>query len=312
MANVTKNEWFSPVNSPESVGQSGEAQGDRVLRIIRPIDADGVPDESRLAASIFATMLYPGSDDGDTRARWGASNVLGLGFRAWRTGDTTSASAPLASELIASRLQIFAVLEFMKHSSLEAVYERWQQGLLAGRVLQALVLMNIAEPGTASLEQAFFLTEEFKQAKVTSPLTKKVARSTIKAYWSKFRSVSHWWAAFGEFTGQLEDVTPTEDLQANSKHMGHVALESMLHEPGHVIVRATNYLRLAVQVVPKHSGKSVPVLPWYETWLPPVESLVAEWPDFLDPGKAYTGPSEEAKAILAEYRDRRHRTTSSK
>ena len=124
--------------------------------------------------------------------------------------------------------------------------------------------------------------------------------------------MSPWWAAFGEFTEQLGGVTTAGNHLTNSKDTGHVALESMLHEPGHIIVRATNYLRLSAQIEPKHSGKSVPVLPWYETWLPPVESLVAEWPDFLDPGKAYTGPSEKAKAILAEYRDRRHRTTSSK
>lgn len=303
---MTKKAWFSPVYDPQASSNFNEANEARPpLRIVCPVDAGDVPNESRLAAGIFATMLYPGASDEEVRARWGASNVLGLVFRAWRTGDTTLETAVLASEPIASRGQIFAVLEFIKHSSLAAVYERWQQGLIAGRVLQALVLMDIADPGTASLEQAFFLTEKFKQAKATSHLTKKVARSTIKAYWSKFRTVSPWWAAFGEFTGQLEDVTPTEDLQANSKHMGHIALESMLHEPGHIIVRATNYLRIAAQVVPKHSGSSVPVLPWYETWLPPLESIPPERPDFLDPGKAYTGPSEEAKAILSEYRDRR-------
>jgi hypothetical protein len=307
------NDWHSRINPKHLAGVEAPSRGKQTLRILRPVvEADGVPPATQLAASAFATMLFPGDSEEELRKRWSLSHVLALGFRAWRTGDLTLDSQVLKSELIASRAQIFVALDFVRRCSWGEVIERWRRGLVVGDVLRLLIAMHKEEHGSASLERAYFALDKQHRRPDAPSDRRRVGRTTIATYWAELRTVSHWWAGFADFTKDLKTLMERDPEPADSTDVNGIALESLLHSPDHIICRSRDYLRCVQAIAPKHSRDTDALLVWHDAWLAPIESIPADCPEFLDPEKSVAGLDEFMKGVLAGYRDRRQRPTSSK
>lgn len=273
----------------------------QALNIIQPVPGDNTPASTRLAASIFATMLYPLKQEHESK-RLATAYTLALRQTTFSGSDKGLDTNQWAGELIATRGQMIQVFRLMETYSIEEVKSQQAHGLVAGEVLSLIVWTNLDQPGEASLKKAFFLAEQIYRFGVTGASgSQRRSQKTIKRIWAEFWTVAHLWAGFAEIRRMYGQIA--KDKGDSEEEGWRTAFWSVMNDPSPLIAYATNYLRCVTNHVPKHKKPATPIIHWTQAWLPPQSSVPQEQPDFFDPAKLYTGLSPRAAAALAAYRN---------
>lgn len=295
--------WFSPIYSG---GTSSKPERRQITRVISLVDCAELPETTRLAAGVWATMLFPGDSEFDQRSRWAAGLTATLGFRAWRQGDVTRSPSELGAELIGTRLQALAVLEYVFQGAAE-MERRWAEGLVAGHLLRNLILMDMDPEFDASIEKSVAMVIGLGQGLQQSG-SRVASRTALREIWKRQRHVSHFWAAFDDWAAHFKVAAAKSGGDSNSPLAQQSVLESLLARPQSLIVLSFNYLQAAQRIGSRHASGGV-VLPWWESWLVPAQHIPKGRPKELDPRNTWSGLSEAAKAVLRAYKDPRSKPT---
>ncbi len=274
-----------------------ESQSKRGPRIIPVMQDDGLPCSTRIAASMFGAMLFPGSDDLEKRVA--ASYVAAVRNETLFNGNVAAGQNNWAIDLVATRAQMLQVFRFIEISSKKEIYEQWRKGLVAGNVLAFIVLINLHEPGTASLGRAIFLAEQFHKLE-SNDNSLSLSKKTIERNWAEFAPVSHLWAAYSLHTYWSKmAVIASGRTEAEGKSF---AYDSFLRDPGPVIAMGANFLLHVKDHVPPGKMHGSPILSEEDAWMPPHSSMPRDRPEFFDPARLYTGLSERMARVLKGYK----------
>lgn len=270
------------------------------LNIIQPVPGDDLSAATRLAASIFGTMLFPHPEH-DLDKRVAASYTLALRKRMLSGLEPGPSSEIWTTQRIATRGEMLQLFKFLELSSWEEAKSQWERGLVVGEILSLIVWMNINEPGRASLSRGIFLAEEiYRYPGPGSAHARRLSEKTLKRYWAKFWMVGHLWAAFAEIC-RWHQRAAAQSPGEPSPDGANLAFDLFMDDPGPLIAIATNYLRCITTHIPPNKKPKEPIIHWSRAWLPPEGSIPKDQPDFFDPAKLYCGLSERAAGVLANY-----------
>jgi hypothetical protein len=155
-------------------------------------------------------------------------------------------------------------------------YDSYKEGFIAGKLLTYIMAMYNSEvTGGASVNKAVFIAEHYT----------KCSQSYIRRAWSKFKSVSHFWAALNlwESDGQPEEWSPFSEIR------------SFLYMAEWFRVFGTTYFPRA---------QTNPILLPDETWLSPREMQFSEHDiaGFAEASSKISSLPQECFKILEQYR----------
>jgi hypothetical protein len=229
---------------------------------------------SALAASVYATMLFP---EGDRAIdRFACAQLVGLDWRARIvTGNVQEAMPVLRHELV-------ACLDFYRRTSYEDLMAQRNDALSAGQLLKLLLLLQKTDSLDASLKKAVSLMVKLEA----------VGDRTLMNRWARFKSVSHLWAAYNEYCIGFQTV---------SADWVTAAWHSFMTDPKPVLAIAQNFRAWAIAPVPK-GNTAAPTLKANQTWAIPDHIGVLPNESFFAPQQLYEGLTSEAKELLGRYR----------
>ena len=243
-------------------------------RVLPWFEIAHVPKLTALAASVFATMLYP--DEDQEKHRLACAQSICLDWRArWEGGDTED-------ELPVVRRELSAVLDFARRVPFDKLMSLGNEGILAGEILKFVLLMHLDPSQDASVKKAVALVVKFKP----------VSERKLTSLWAQFKSVSHLWAAYNEQCYRFQLVGP--EWQMN------VWLSSM-KDPRPVLAIADHYRDWAINHVPNRS-RDARTLESSQTWRIPKTMGPLPRDDFFNPQRLYEGLKPEARELLDRYR----------
>ena len=243
--------------------------------LVVPIFAIGhLPELSALAASVYATMLFP--EDDRAIDRLACAHAVGLDWRARNgTGDVQEAMPVVRHELV-------ACLDFFRRTSYEDLMEQRNAALSVGQLLKLLLLLQKTENLDASLKKAVALLVKLEA----------VGDRTLMNRWARFKSVSHLWAAYNEYCIGFQNA---------GADWSTAAWHSFMTNPKPVLAIAQNFRAWAIQQVSK-GNTAAPTLEAHLTWDIPDHIGALPNEAFFDPQQLYEGLTSEAKELLGRYR----------
>lgn len=266
----------------------------RQFNTIVPVEEIGIPLDTRVSSSIIARMLFPIDNEEQNNKRIPTEHTAML-YHHSLFGDADDVHR--VDKLLASRKQLFQVFRFIELTSWREIWERRSLGIVAGDLLNLIVWMNIESPGQASLKKAQFLAAESYRSGASGLVRRRMGPRSIAKAWSEFRSVSHLWAGYIAYQTSVEKTLKKHGNQGLLHR--HVTL-GIMENPRELIAYSINYLDSVCGYTPKH--RSSPIVDLQEVWLPPVQFVMQDQEDYLDPRKLYTGLDPKWKSFLANYK----------
>lgn len=248
--------------------------GDPSCRFLPWFKIEELPPLTALAASTFATMLFP--DPSDQLVRYQCAQVIGLDWRArYGPGEVGEAMPVL-------RRDLFNLLEFLKRFPNSQLDSRQSEGISAGYLLKyTLLLDRDTTVAVASVKKAIALLVKYEP----------VSARTLHNRWRIYQDVSHLWAALSDFRSNLQKVSPEWAI---------TAWLSFMSDPRPVLAIAEHYRRWGTAFQPK-GGRDHTVL-GRTSWTTPAWVDPLPTPDFFNPELLYEGLSAEARELLERYR----------
>lgn len=242
---------------------------------VLPIFSIGhVPPLAALAASVYATMLFPDDDQG--LDRFACAQAIGLDWRArYEVGE-------IEDVLPIVRRDICTVLDFTRRLPFEKLAALRNEAIFAGQILKFVLLLDRDSRLVASVRKAVTLLVKYQP----------ISSRTLMSRWESFKSVSHLWAAYNDYCSTLEQAGPEWEI---------TAWLSFMKDPRPVLAIAEHYRGWAIQHAPKGS-KAVRTLEANLTWSIPVQIGPLPKADFLNPQLLYVGLTPEARELLDRYR----------
>lgn len=151
--------------------------------VLTDFEITQVPRPASFAASVFATMLFP--EHGQEFARAQCARAVCLDWRA-RYAVAEESDAEGKGVLEIDRQDLLIALNFGRAYSHERLSALAAEGYTSGTVLRNALLLDL-EPAT---------TSSIGKAKALTLKSVAIQERTLTGRWSKFKSVSHLWAAY--------------------------------------------------------------------------------------------------------------------
>jgi hypothetical protein len=252
-------------------GNSGPLAG----RVLPAFKLDQMPPLTAFAASIYATMLFPGTDEGLERYQY--AQAIGLDWRARYGPGSVEEPLPVL------RRELFTLLDFAKRFPHAQLAARQTEGISAGYLLKYVLLLDRdTTVEVASMKKAIALLVKVEP----------VSQRTLQTRWSAFQDVSHLWAALSDFRCNLQKVGPEWAI---------TAWLAFMKDPRPVIATAEHYRHWGVQFQPKGS-RGHRVLNSKTAWRTSEHGEPLPTQDFFNPELLYLGLTEETRELLERYR----------
>jgi hypothetical protein len=228
-----------------------------------------VPPLTALAASVYATMLFPG--DEQRIDRLACAQALCLDWRARYSQENSEDVLPIA------RHELIAAFDLTRRVSFDKLMSLRNEAYSAGHVLKFALLLDVDSKTTSSIGKAVVLTHKFDP---------DVGPRTLKGRWAKFKGVAHLWAAYNDFSVVCQQAEIT-------------AWSSFMKDPRIMLAIAKSYRDWAV--LHTFSGsKSTSTLDSRSTWNIP-ENIALPVADFFNRQRLYTGLKPEVRELLDRY-----------
>lgn len=258
-----------------SIGRGGgkipTQKNDQVLPFF---EIGHVPELTALAASVYATMIFPQADQ--RLDRIACAQAICLDWRARYVRGNIEEELPIV------RRELFAVLDLHRRHSFDNLTSFRDEGISAGSILKFVLVMDRDSEAGASVKKAVFLLSQLEP----------VSERTLMTRWSHFRDVSPLWAAYNDFCGSLQKVGPEWQI---------TAWLSFMKDPRPVLAIAEHYRKWGAQHIPKGSTGNR-TLDSQVTWRAPNQIGHLPEADFFNPQRLYVGLTPGARALLESYR----------
>jgi hypothetical protein len=257
---------FKGLGDDVSINDSG-----RVLPFFK---IEHVPKLTALAASVYATMLFPG--DEQFTDRFACAQAICLDWRVrYAEGD-------IKEELSFVRGDLYSMLDFMLRFPTTKITSLRNHAMSAGQILKFVLLLDRDTNQSASVRKATELLNKFEP----------IENRTIMKRWTQFKVVSHLWAAYNDYRYALKRAGPEWKITAWLSYM---------KDPRPVLAIADHYRHWGTNHLPK-GGKSARTLEGSQTWSMPENIGPLPQADFLNPQKLYVGLTPEVRSYLEQYK----------
>lgn len=263
---------------------------DVAARLIPNLPLRGLDRMSSLAASVYAAMVFPEDGGEAKRDRFRCTVAIGLDWHRRFSKADVHDLVPVSGVELASLFELFE-----RHST-EALQRRAEEGECAGNLLRLMLWMSRDERmNGASVSRAAALLPKFVGMSSTD----------VMACWSRYRSVSHLWAAWAEMrqlAGRAIDSFGHDQKQGDL----HRWIQFM-NNPSAVLTFAYHYQAWGLGHRPKHS-KLHTTLVASESWTPPADAYALRTESFFRPEQLYQGLADQAADILLSIKERQKKT----
>ena len=250
---------------------------DSLCRVLPFFQISHVPPLTALAASVYATMLFPG--DEQRLDRWACAQAICLDWRARYTSD----GKDVEDALPVVRSELLSVLDFVKRVPFDKLMLLRNKAYSAGHVLKFSLLLDMDSDTTSSVGKAIALTIKHIS----------VEKRTLMSRWAEFKAVAHLWAAYNDLCVDLQKVGP--EWQS-------AAWTAFLKDPRPILAIAKSYRDWAVLHTPSGS-KSVPTLDSRSTWDIPESIGPLPKQEFFNRQRLYSnGLTPDTRELLNTYR----------